>query len=109
MLASNIQSYVNITYFLIPFMLKIKKGNFIFLSSFRALLGSKGTSIYSASKAFGETFFQTLGKEYGPVGIYSNVIRLGFFDGKMTDYFKDQEKNEIIKNLGLRKLGDNTD
>mgnify|MGYP002849658651 CR=1 FL=1 len=109
MLNTNINNYVNFTHFLLPFMIKIRSGNFIFLSSFRSIATTKGASIYSASKAFGETFFQIIGKEYGALGIFSNTIRLGCFDGRGFHFLADDKKKDLIKTIGNRKLGTSED
>ena len=60
MIETNIQNYIQYTHFLLPFMLKLKSGQFIYLSSFRSQQTAKGLSIYSASKAFGEKFFDVM-------------------------------------------------
>ena len=64
-------------------MCKINNGCFIYLSSFRSQKPTKGTILYSASKAFGETFFKGIGIEYGRFNITSHLIRMGAFEGKM--------------------------
>ena len=63
MLCTNINNYVDFTHYLLPFMIKIRSGNFIFLSSFRAIATTKGASLYSASKSLLEKpFFKLLVK-----------------------------------------------
>ena len=109
MLDTNIKSYVEYTYYLLPFMIKIKSGNFIFLSSFRSQTTTRGVSIYAASKSFCETFFQVIGKEYGSLGIFSNSIRLGCFDGVMFNDLETQKKINLISAIGNRRLGTSED
>ena len=109
MLNTNIKSYVDYAHLLIPYMLKIKSGNFIFLSSFRSQATTRGTSIYSASKSFCESFFEVIGKEYGSLGIFSNSIRLGCFDGRMFDSIDDKKKDNLISAIGNRRLGTSED
>ena len=109
MLNVNISSYVKYTRFLIPFMLKIRSGQFIFLSSFRAKVPARGTSVYSASKAFCEEFFKIIGIEYGSHGIFSTSIRLGCMDGRMIDVLNKDYKEILIKNIGSKKLGKTED
>jgi 3-oxoacyl-[acyl-carrier protein] reductase len=86
-------------------MLKIKSGNLIYLSSFRSKVSSRGISLYASSKAFGEMFFETIGKEYGPLGIYSSTIRMGYFDGRMTTELDEKKLRGIKLNSGNRRLG----
>jgi NADP-dependent 3-hydroxy acid dehydrogenase YdfG len=109
MLETNISSYVKYSRYLIPFMLKIKSGQFIFLSSFRAVTTARGISVYSASKAFCEKFFETIGIEYGSHGIYSTSIRLGCMEGRMIDVIQDDYKENLLKNVGSKRLGNSND
>lgn len=105
----NILNYIKCVHIILPFMLKIKKGNFIYLSSFRSKVSSRGISLYASSKAFGEMFFETLGKEYGSLGIFSSSIRMGYFDGRMTNELKEDKLKAVKLNAGNRKLGDEFD
>ena len=105
MMQTNITNYLQYTKFLIPYMIKIKAGNFIFLSSFSSVVTTKGTSFYSASKSFCEKFFEVIGKEYGKLGIYSCVIRLGCFDGKMFDSLESNVQESYLKSIGNGELG----
>jgi NAD(P)-dependent dehydrogenase (short-subunit alcohol dehydrogenase family) len=90
-------------------MLKIKSGNLIYLSSFRSKVSSRGISLYASSKAFGEMFFETIGKEYGTLGVNSSSIRMGYFDGRMTLELNDQRLKAIKLNAGNRRLGNSKD
>ncbi len=109
MLNTNISNYVDYTHFLIPHMIKIRSGNFIFLSSFRSKVTTKGAAVYSASKSFCETFFEVIGKEYGPAGIYANSIRLGCFDGAMFDKLGEEIKKNLRLSIANRRLGNSND
>ena len=109
MIETNISSYVKYARYLIPFMLKIKSGQFIFLSSFRAVTTARGISVYSASKAFCEKFFETIGIEYGSHGIYSTSIRLGCMEGRMIDVIQGEYKANLLKNIGVKRLGTSDD
>lgn len=63
--ATNIRLYLSVVSQLLPRMVKAKYGHSVYLSSFRTDSPVKGTTLYAVSKAFGETFFSGLGKEYG--------------------------------------------
>ena len=109
LLSVNILNYVKITKILLPFMIEKRNGNIVYLSSFRSSVTSRGISLYSASKSFGESFFEVIGKEYGAIGVYSTSIRMGYFDGRMTlDQPKDKLK-AIKLNSGNRRLGSSSD
>jgi NAD(P)-dependent dehydrogenase (short-subunit alcohol dehydrogenase family) len=101
----NISNYIKYTDFLLPHMLKLKNGYFIYLSSFRSRVTARGISLYAASKSFGETFYECIGKEYGALGVYASSIRMGYFDGRMTTELGDTKLKKIKLNAGNRKLG----
>lgn len=108
-LDTNVLKYVEYCHFLLPYMRKIKSGNFIYLSSFRAITNARGISLYSAAKAFGEKFFEVIGKENGSFGVYSTSIRLGCFDGRMIKVLGDEKIKQLVLSIGNRKLGSSND
>ena len=75
-------------------MLKNKSGRLINLSSFRSYNPTNGTSIYSSIKSFNNTFFKSLGLEYGRFDITSNSISIGFADTKLL---KNLDKESIMQ------------
>lgn len=81
---TNIENYISLTSSLLPQMLSIRNGIFIYLSSFRSEVYTKGAALYSATKAFGEAYFAALGDEYGKAGVRSSSIRMGYFEGRMV-------------------------
>ena len=108
-LETGISDYVRITRILLKHMARAKYGTMVFLSSFKSQHYSAGTSLYSASKAFGETFFSAIGKEYGRLGIRSAVIRMGYFDGKMLDVLLAQKSGSLPTSLKTANVGSSTD
>ncbi len=108
-LDTNILKYVEYCHFLLPYMTKIKSGNFIYISSFRAVTNARGVSLYSAAKAFGEKFFEVIGKENGAFGVYSTSIRLGCFDGRMIDILGAEKIKQLVLSVGNRRLGNAVD
>lgn len=102
----NIVSYVRLVRSLLPIMVRIRSGNFIYLSSFRSINPTKGAIIYSASKAFGESFFVGVAREYGRYGIRSNSLRMGYFDGRILSSLGGDDAIQKVKNRSqLRRLG----
>ena len=106
---TNILNYLKLSRIFLPLMAKHKYGRLVYLSSIRAEIGGVGTSIYSASKAFGERFFSTIGQEYGKLGISSTVIRMGFFEGKMIESYDDKKLDAVLKSISNKKLGQKKD
>jgi 3-oxoacyl-[acyl-carrier protein] reductase len=109
LLATGVDSYVYVTKTLLKYMIRSKYGRLVFLSSFRSVHMAIGTSLYSATKAFGETLFTAIGKEYGRMGISSSVIRMGYFDGKMLDVLKSKGSENIPVSLLNAKVGTSED
>tara|TARA_Y200000002_G_C22624111_1_gene639504 strand:+ start:418 stop:1098 length:681 start_codon:yes stop_codon:yes gene_type:complete len=105
----NITNYVQYTHYILPFMKKLKSGQFIYLSSFRSTHTARGISLYSASKAFGEKFFEIIGKENGAFGVFSSSIRMGYFDGRMTNVMGTKKIKDFELSTGNRRLGKEKD
>lgn len=102
----NVLSYVTLVASLLPLMVRIRSGNFIYLSSFRSINPTKGALIYSASKAFGESFFVGIAREYGRYGIRSNSLRMGYFDGRILSSLGGEDAIQKVRNRSqLKRLG----
>lgn len=104
-LDTNVKNYIKISKLLIPLMLKVKSGSFIYLSSFRSIKPTKGTILYSSTKSFCETFFKGIGREYGRFKITSHIIRMGAFDGKMLHDLGSEYTKKVNKQISLGREG----
>lgn len=105
----NINLYVDSLSTLLPRMIRTKFGRLIYLSSFRAINPIRGTTLYSASKAFGESLFSGIGKEYGRFNISTSTIRMGFFDAGMMDDYQEEAKSKAKQSISLNRLGASSD
>lgn len=105
----NIILYVESLSILLPRMIRTKFGRLIYLSSFRATNPIRGATIYSASKAFGETLFSGIGKEYGRFNISTSTIRMGFFDSGMMEDYDAGQQSKAKKIISFNRLGTSTD
>ena len=101
----NIKNYLYLVHIVLKIMMRIKNGCFIYLSSFRAIKPTKGTLIYSGSKAFNEIFFKGLGFEYGSFNITSHIIRMGAFDGRMLHSLGKDYNDKVLKKISLSRSG----
>jgi NADP-dependent 3-hydroxy acid dehydrogenase YdfG len=106
---TNIRNYLKFTSILLPKMIQKKAGHFIYLSSFRSQTTCRGVTLYAASKSFGETFFEVLGKENGRFGVFSTSIRMGYFDGRMTNNLPADRQKSIKSAIGVDSLGSAAD
>jgi 3-oxoacyl-[acyl-carrier protein] reductase len=70
------------------------------------LMGNPGQVNYSASKAGLGGFTRALAKEVASRNVTVNCIAPGFISTDMTSHFKDDELNNILKQIPANKLGD---
>ena len=101
----NLKSVFNMTKALHRSMLAQRSGAIINMSSVVGLSGNAGQSNYAASKAGLIGFTKSTAKEFGARGIRCNAIAPGFIETVMTDQLSEQEKNEWLKNIPLRRAG----
>lgn len=86
-------------------MMKNKWGRILFISSVAGISGNTGQSNYAASKAGMIGLAKTISKELGSRNITSNVIAPGYIDTDMTSFLDDQQKEEIIGQLSIKRVG----
>jgi 3-oxoacyl-[acyl-carrier protein] reductase len=101
----NLKSVFNMTKAIHRSMLAQRSGAIVNMSSVVGLSGNAGQSNYSASKAGLIGFTKSTAKEFGARGIRCNAIAPGFIETAMTDQLSEQEKNEWLKNIPLRRAG----
>ncbi len=85
-------------------MRKARKGSIINLSSV-ARHGSPGQTNYSASKAAVVGFTAALAKEIAGYGIRVNAIAPGFVETRLTDAIPDKIRDEMIKQIPMKRTG----
>jgi 3-oxoacyl-[acyl-carrier protein] reductase len=85
--------------------LKQKSGNVINISSVVGMMGNKGQTNYSASKAGIIGFTKSLAKEYGKKNLRANAIAPGYIETSMTEVLSDEVKDAIKKEIVLGRLG----
>lgn len=86
-------------------MLKRKYGRIIFISSIVGHTGNAGQSNYSASKSGLIGLTKSIALEVAGRGITCNLIAPGFISSPMTDKLTEDQKNNIIKNIPVNRLG----
>lgn len=105
----NLVGTFNVTKNVINYMIKQKYGRIINISSVVGISGNAGQTNYSASKAGIIGFTKSLAKEVGSRNILVNAIAPGFIKTDMTDMLKEEIKNEIQKNISLKRMGTTKD
>jgi 3-oxoacyl-[acyl-carrier protein] reductase len=86
-------------------MMKNKWGRIIFISSVVGISGNQGQANYAASKAGLIGLAKSISKELGSINITSNVIAPGYIETDMTSFLDDENKENIIEQLSIKRIG----
>lgn len=100
----NVISPMILTKYIIRDMILHKtKGSIVHISSISVHTGYKGLSMYAASKGALEAFSKNVSREWGRLGIRSNVVCPGFMDTKMSSKLSDEQRDKIFKRNSFGK------
>ncbi len=86
-------------------MMKARKGRIISISSVIGATGNPGQANYAAAKAGVVAFSKSLAREIGTRGITVNVVAPGFIDTDMTRALPEEQRNALIGQIALGRLG----
>ena len=89
----------------IKLMMKNKWGRIVFISSVVGISGNQGQANYAASKAGLIGLSKSISKEMGSRNITSNVVAPGYIDTDMTSFLDEQNKENIIEQLSIKRIG----
>ncbi len=89
----------------IKLMMKNKWGRIVFISSVVGISGNQGQANYAASKAGLIGLSKSISKEMGSRNITSNVVAPGYIETDMTSFLDDQNKENIIEQLSIKRIG----
>ena len=106
---TNLVGTFNVTKNVVPYMMKARSGRIFNISSVVGISGNAGQTNYSASKAGIIGFTKSLAKEIASRNILVNAVAPGFIETNMTDVLKDDVKQEIAKNIPLKRMGTTQD
>jgi len=105
----NLSSSMRLTRQVIRGMIKRRYGRIIFISSIVGYTGNAGQSNYSASKSALSGLTKSIAAEVAGRGITCNLIAPGFISTPMTDKLSEDQRNNIIKNIPIDRLGKPSD
>ena len=101
----NLIGTFNMTKNVINYMIKARSGSIINISSVVGISGNSGQANYAASKAGIIGFTKSLAKELAARNILVNAVAPGFIETDMTNVLKDEIKEQISKNIPLKRMG----
>lgn len=87
-------------------MMKAKYGRIINIASVVGIMGNPGQANYAAAKAGVIGFSKSLAKEVGSRNITVNVVAPGFIDTDMTRVLDDAQRDIMLAQVPLGRLGD---
>jgi 3-oxoacyl-[acyl-carrier protein] reductase len=104
-LNTNLTGVFNYSKAVIVRFLKQKSGNIINIASYSGMFGTIGQSNYSASKAGIIGFTRSLAKEVAAYNIRVNAVAPGFIETDMLEALNDKYKQDVVKQIPLKRFG----
>lgn len=108
-LDTNLRSVYRLSKACLRGMMKARQGRIINISSVVGAMGNAGQANYAAAKAGMMGFTRSLAREVGSRGITVNVVAPGFIDTDMTRQLNDAQRDAMLKDIPLNRLGDATE
>lgn len=106
---TNLTSVFRLSKAVIRSMMKARKGRIINIASVVGLTGNPGQTNYAAAKAGIMGFGKSLAREIGSRNITVNTVAPGFIDTDMTRALPEEQREALIKQIPLARLGQAAD
>jgi len=108
-MSTNLKSVFRLSRAVLRGMMKARKGRIINISSVVGSMGNAGQSNYAASKAGMEGFSKSLAREIGSRNVTVNCVAPGFIATDMTDALPQEQRDKLVENVPLKRLGEVAD
>jgi 3-oxoacyl-[acyl-carrier protein] reductase len=106
---TNLRSVFRLSKACLRGMMKARSGRIISIASVVGSMGNPGQANYAAAKAGMMGFSRALAREIGSRGITVNVVAPGFIDTDMTRALDDQQREALLRDIPLQRLGEPLD
>jgi 3-oxoacyl-[acyl-carrier protein] reductase len=104
-IATNLTSVFRLSKACLKRMMKERRGRIVNITSVVALTGNAGQANYAAAKAGLIGFTKSLAKEVASRGITVNAVAPGFIDTDMTRALTADQRNALLAQIPLERLG----
>ncbi len=108
-IATNLTGLYRVSKACLRGMMKARKGRIINIASVIAVMGNAGQANYAATKAGMVGFSKSLAREIASRGITVNVVAPGFIDTDMTQALADEQREGMLSQVPLGRLGEGED
>lgn len=102
---TNLSSVYRVSKACLRGMMKARKGRIINIASVVGSSGNAGQTNYAAAKAGIMGFSKSLAREVGSRGVTVNTVAPGFIDTDMTRALPEDNKQALLGQIPLRRLG----
>jgi 3-oxoacyl-[acyl-carrier protein] reductase len=104
-ISANLKSVFNYTKAVLKPMLQQKYGRIVNIASVVGLIGNPGQANYVASKAGVIGFTKAMARELASRNITVNAVAPGFIETGMTKKLDDKQREALLKNIPLGRMG----
>ena len=104
-MSTNLKSVYRLSKLVLRPMMKARFGRIINITSVVGATGNAGQTNYAAAKAGIVGFSKSLAREVGSRNITVNCVAPGFIDTDMTQALNEEQRNMLIRQIPLGRLG----
>ena len=108
-ISTNLSGIFRVSKAVLRGMMKAKGGRIINIASVIGIMGNAGQANYGAAKAGIIGFSKSLAREVGSRNITVNVVAPGFIDTDMTSVLPGEQREAMLAQIPLGRLGDAQD